>query len=169
VNLWDVWIVSAGSGDVLLDLEVSGKSLYTNVGILASKFYGIDISITEFYDFDQTQTNCAALSLCSECAQNTTNSFFTNDLVFENSPNKWTECDVSCAHKFDSNSGTDNAFDSCLGSNDYFASDEGSGSGDDSDEGSGPGEDSSTDEGSGSDSGSFANESSGSDGSSDSK
>ena len=127
--------------------------LRTNLKVV--QLYGITISNTEFYNFDQTQINCAALSLCSECAQNTTNSSLSNDLVFENSPNECSECDISCVDKFISNSGTNNDFDSCPGLNDEFVSDEGPGSGDDSDEGSGSGEDSSTDEGSGSDSGSM--------------
>ena len=143
--------------------EIEEETNCTEVGILASKFYGIDITNTEFYNFDQTQTNCAALSLCSECSQNTTNSSLTNDLVFENSPNEWSECSVSCVDKFISNSSTDNGFDSCPGLNDDFVSDEGSGSGDDSDEGSGSGEDSSSDEGSGADSDSGSNEGSGAD------
>ena len=143
--------------------DTENETNCTNVGILASNFYGIDINNTEFYNFDQNQTNCAALSLCSECVQNTTNSSLSNDLVFENSPNEWSECDISCVDKFISNSGTNNDFDSCPGLNDEFVSDEGPGSGDDSDEGSGSGEDSSTDEGSGSDSGSGSDVGSGSD------
>ena len=61
----------------------------THVGVFAPKLYGITVSNTEFYNFDQTHINCAAMSLCSQCKPNTAGfPTYTENLKFENSPNK---------------------------------------------------------------------------------
>merc|ERR1712136_671104 len=60
----------------------------THVGVFAPKLYGITVSNTEFYNFDQTHINCAAMSLCSQCKPNTAGfPTYTENLKFENSPN----------------------------------------------------------------------------------